>query len=66
MVSGEDTEAKLLRLVGEKPGQGLTSADLVRLTGKTRQRVHQVLREHGYEVKAVWVRRGGKKKPPSS
>lgn len=54
------TRDKLVRLVAER--QGLTTEDLSRLTGVTRQRVHLILRNLGYEVRCVWslpARRGG-------
>ena len=56
-----ETQDRLLALMGKHPGQGLTTEDLVRLSGVTRQRVHQVLKEAGYEVRCVWVKGKGKR-----
>lgn len=61
MAQNEDTEWKLLRLMLEYPGQGRTTNELVRASGVTRQRVHQILKALGYEVRCVWVKKGSKR-----
>lgn len=59
MAPVQDAREKLVRLLAERPN--LTTDDLVLLAGVTRQRVHKILKELGYEVRCVWMKRGGKR-----